>query len=157
MSDETGAANGIQFFGRVQDILLRQDIVRFEVQSWQVLKKVIGPVGYGIHSHMMTTLSLLNQSEELPELFMKSPEEIKLWRMLRRLTTNVHTNLDDRTIDLARKVQAYQIGHVEVLLDSDNEQIEIIQNDEVLSTVPLETLRKQPTQAFKIIKETVFV
>lgn len=157
VSDETGAANGIQFFGRVQDILLRQDIVRFEVQSWQVLKKVIGPVGYGIHSHMMTTLSLLNQSEELPELFMKSPEEIKLWRMLRRLTTNVHTNLDDRTIDLARKVQAYQIGHVEVLLDSDNEQIEIIQNDEVLSTVPLETLRKQPTQAFKIIKETVFV
>jgi uncharacterized protein len=157
VSDETGAANGIQFFGRVQDILLRQDIVRFEVQSWQVLKKVIGPVGYGIHSHMMTTLSLLNQSEELPELFMKSPEEIKLWRMLRRLTTNVHTNLDDRTIDLARKVQAYQIGHVEVLLDSDSEQIEIIQNDEVLSTVPLETLRKQPTQAFKIIKETVFV
>jgi uncharacterized protein len=156
VSNETGSANGIQFFGRVQDILLQQDKVRFEVQSWQVMRKVIRPVGYGIHSHMMTTISLLNQSEELPELFMKSPEEIKLWRMLRRLTTNVHTNLDDRTIDLARKVQAYQIGHVEVLLDSGSEQIEIIQNDEVLSTVPLETLRKQPTQAFKIIKETVF-
>jgi uncharacterized protein len=157
VSNETGVANGIQFFGRVQDILLRQDIVRFEVQSWQVLKKVIRPVGYGIQSHMMTTLSLLNQSEELPELFMKSPEEIKLWRMLRRLTTNVHTNLDDRTIDRARKVQAYQIGHVEVLLDSDSEQIDIIQNDELLNTVPLGILQKQPAQAFKIIKESVFV
>ncbi|WP_374055838.1 DUF2357 domain-containing protein [Rossellomorea sp. FM04394] len=157
VSNETGVANGIQFFGRVQDILLRQDIVRFEVQSWQVLKKEIRPVGYGIQSHMMTTLSLLNQSEELPELFIKSPEEIKLWRMLRRLTTNVHTNLDDRTIERARKVQAYQIGHVEVLLDSDSEQIDIIQNDEVLNTVPLGILQKQPAQAFKIIKESVFV
>lgn len=157
VSSETIAENGIQFFGRVQGITLQHDKVRFEVHSWQVLENIIQPVGYGIQSHMMTTLTLLNQSEELPELFMKSPEEIKLWRMLRRLTTNVQTNLDDRTIDRARKVQAYQIGHVEVLMDSISEQIEIIQDEETLNIVSFETLQKQPTKAFKIIKESVFV
>lgn len=48
---------------------------------------------------------------------MKSGEEIKLWRMLRRLSSKVFTGLDDVSVDRARKVLAYQIGHVEVLLN----------------------------------------
>ncbi|MBM7587642.1 putative component of viral defense system (DUF524 family) [Bacillus pakistanensis] len=156
VSNETGAVNGIRFYGRVLDVKVAGDKLRFEVESWRSLKSVIRPVGYGIQSHMMTTMSLLEQSEELPELFMKSGEEIKLWRMLRRLNSRVRTSLDDETIDFAGKVQAYQIGHFEVVLNPVSEQIEILQNHEVERTIPLEILQKQPSQAFKVIKESVF-
>jgi uncharacterized protein len=106
---------------------------------------------------MLTTMALLEQAEELPELFMKSGEEIKLWRMLRRLTSQVRTSLDDRTVDKARKILAYGIGHVEVLLNQSSTHVEILQHEEVLGSVPLEVLRKQPAKAFKIIKDAVFL
>ena len=138
------------------DIRVDGSKVRFEVESWQALKKVIRPVGYGIQSHMMTTMSLLEQSEELPELFMKSGEEIKLWRMLRRLTSRVFTSLDDVSVDRARKVLAYQIGHVEVVLNTVSGRIEVMQDGEVLEVVSLELLRRQPAQAFRLIRELVF-
>jgi uncharacterized protein len=105
---------------------------------------------------MMLRCSLLEQSEELPELFMKSGEEIKLWRMLRRLTSRVFTSLDDVSVDRARKVLAYQIGHVEVLMNKTEERIEVLQNGELFNTVPLNILYKQPAQAFKVIKEYIF-
>ncbi|WP_433747844.1 DUF2357 domain-containing protein [Falsibacillus pallidus] len=156
VSKETRAENGIQFYGRVQDVKVLEGKVRFEIESWMLLKKAIHPVGYGIQSHLVTTLSLLEQAEELPELFMKSGEEIKLWRMLRRLNSRVRTSLDDTAVDFARKIQAYQIGHVEVLLNAQNEQIEIMQHDEMIDSIPFEILQKQPTQAFKVIREAVF-
>ncbi|TYS89957.1 restriction endonuclease-like protein [Rossellomorea aquimaris] len=155
-SSDAGPLNGIQYFGRVEDIKVYDGKVKFEVKSWHALKKMIRPVGYGIQSHMMTTMSLLEQSEELPELFMKSGEEIKLWRMLRRLTSKVFTSLDDVSVDRARKVLAYQIGHVEVLLNRVSERIEVLQDGEVLEVVSLELLRKQPGMAFRLIKDAVF-
>ncbi|RLQ93622.1 restriction endonuclease-like protein [Falsibacillus albus] len=154
VSDATGAANGIQFYGRILDVKVEGDLVRFEVESWKTLKNVIQPVGYGIQSYLITTMPLLVQAEELPELFMKSAEEIKLWRMLRRLKSKVRTSLDEVTIDHARKIQAYQIGHVEVLFNEENEQIEIMQHDDLINAVPFETFQKQPTQAFKIIRKS---
>ena len=127
------------------------------MESWQALKKVIRPVGYGIQSHMMTTMSLLEQSEELPELFMKSGEEIKLWRMLRRLTSEVRTKLDKKSLDQAKKVQAYRIGHIEVVLNLQSNEIEIIECDNKVDLVPVEVLKTNPIQAFKIIKKAVFI
>ncbi|MGM0751767.1 MAG: DUF2357 domain-containing protein [Bacillota bacterium] len=156
VSSEAGPVNGIQYYGRVEDIKVNDGKVRFVVESWQALKKVIRPVGYGIQSHMMTTMSLLEQSEELPELFMKSGEEIKLWRMLRRLTSRVFTSLDDVSVDRARKVLAYQIGHVEVLLNRVSGRIEVLQDGEILEVVPLELLRKHPANVFRVIRELVF-
>lgn len=39
---------------------------------WKNTKQVIRPVKYGIATYMMTTLSLLNEAKELPELYMKN-------------------------------------------------------------------------------------
>lgn len=61
MSSEAGPENGIQYYGRVEDIKVYDGKVRFKVESWHALKKVIRPVGYGIQSHMMT-MALLEQS-----------------------------------------------------------------------------------------------
>ena len=41
----------------------------------------------------------------------------KLWRMLKRLTSNVKTELDQKYLDNARKIQAYQIGYFSVNID----------------------------------------
>ncbi|MEW4305793.1 hypothetical protein [Rossellomorea marisflavi] len=121
------------------------------------MNKEIRPVRYGIQSHILTTLSLLKQAEELLELFMKSHEEIKLWRMLRRLTSRVSMGLDNMSMDQAQKVLAYQIGHVEVLLNLFKRRIEVLQNDKILEVISLEMLRKQPAQTFKLIKESVYM
>ncbi|KQU63355.1 hypothetical protein ASG66_02790 [Bacillus sp. Leaf406] len=157
VSREIDTSNGIKFFGRVEDIETLDGKVRFMVESWQTLKKVIPPVGYGIQSHMMTTRSLLEQAEELPELFMKSAEEIKLWRMLRRLTSRVSTRLNDSDLDKAKKVLAYQIGHVEVLLNSAEELVEIVLNGELLDRFPLKLLNKKPAHIFSVIRELVLM
>lgn len=87
---------------------------------------------------------------------MKSGEEIKLWRMLRRLSSKVFTGLDDVSVDRARKVLAYQIGHVEVLLNRISGRIEVLQDGEVLEVVSLELLRKQPARASSLIRSFVF-
>lgn len=156
-SREIDTSNGIKFFGRVENMEILDGKVRFMVESWQTLKKVIPPVGYGIQSHMMTTRSLLEQAEELPELFMKSGEEIKLWRMLRRLTSRVSTRLNDSDLDKAKKVLAYQIGHMEVLLNSAEEQVDIVLNGELLDSFPLKLLNKKPTHIFSVIRELVLM
>lgn len=156
VSREIDTLNGIKFFGRVEDMEILDGKVRFMVESWQTLKKVIPPVGYGIQSHMMTTRSLLEQAEELPELFMKSGEEIKLWRMLRRLTSRVSTRLNDSDLDKAKKVLAYQIGHVEVLLNESEGQIEVVVEGKLFTHISIDDLKRVPSKVFRIIKESVY-
>lgn len=156
VSREIDTSNGIKFFGRVEDIEILNGKIRFIVESWQTLKKVIPPVGYGIQSHMMTTRSLLEQAEELPELFMKSGEEVKLWRMLRRLTSRVSTRLNDSDLDKAKKVLAYQIGHVEVLLNESEGQIEVVVEGKLITHISIDDLKRVPSKVFRIIKESVY-
>jgi uncharacterized protein len=159
VSTSTKAENGILFYGKVTNVEIKEksSTISFTVDYWRTLKEVIRPVGYGVQSHTITTLNMLTQAKEVPELFMKSAEEIKLWRMLRRLTSKVKTNLDDRTLDYAKKVQAYQIGHVEVALDSSNNRIEVLQHGEILESVTLEDLTKRPSYVFKVIRQSVFL
>ncbi|WP_144462466.1 hypothetical protein [Siminovitchia fortis] len=92
----------------------------------------------------------------MPELFMKSREEVKLWRMLRRLTTEVHTELDEEYVDRARKIQAYQIGHDSVVLDRDAGEIQVLHGEEVRKRIMLELLEKQPSRVFKVIRGEIF-
>lgn len=156
ISREIDTSNGIKFFGRVEDMEIFDGKVRFMVESWQTMKKVIPPVGYGIQSHMMTTRSLLEQAQELPELFMKSGEEVKLWRMLRRLTSRVSTRLNDSDLDKAKKVLAYQIGHVEVLLNESEGQIEVVVEGKLINHISIDDLKRVPSKVFRIIKESVY-
>lgn len=47
----------------------------------------------------LVLLNILKEAKELPELFMKSKEEIALWRMLRRLSDRICFELDNRYLD----------------------------------------------------------
>ncbi|MFS0647403.1 hypothetical protein [Siminovitchia sp. 179-K 8D1 HS] len=132
-------------------------VVRFYIERWQTLQEPIRPVGYGIQTYIVTTKNMLFQEKELPELYMKFGEEVKLWRMLRRFTTEVRTELDEKLVDRASKIQAYQIGYNAVVMDLKKQEICVWHGDEVRERVPLEMLRTSPAFVFKVIKEAIFV
>ncbi|RST61226.1 hypothetical protein D5F11_004055 [Siminovitchia terrae] len=96
------------------------------------------------------------QAKELPELFMTNGEKLKLWRMLRRLTTKVRTELDESHVDRAQKIQAYQIGHDSVVLDPDAREIQVLHGEEVRQRMPLELLERQPSRVLKLIRGEIF-
>ncbi|MBS4201309.1 restriction endonuclease-like protein [Bacillus sp. FJAT-49732] len=157
----SGVENGIQFYGEISRVEILEHLnsetrVRFHIYHWQTLKKTIRPVGYGIQTFIITTFSVLSHAKDLPELFMKSGEEVKLWRMLRRLTTNVKTALDAKIVDHASKIQAYQIGYYFVVIDPEQEEIHVMYGDDIVEKLPLETLKRQPSYVFRVVKETIF-
>ncbi|WP_342462875.1 restriction endonuclease-like protein [Ureibacillus sp. FSL K6-8385] len=156
-----GAApvNGVTCFGKITDVKFvkryeinelpknsSEEYVRFEIESWHFLKDIIRPVGYGISVYTMTTLNTLKEAKELPELFMKSKEEIALWRMLRRLSDRIRFDLDDRYLDKASKIKAYRIK--DIVIQLEDQQLAITRGTE-RKTLPVEALLKQPSMVFK--------
>ena len=93
-----GLENGISVYGKIEEVQsYRQDeaeYVRLTIEVWRNTKHVIRPVKYGIATYMMTTLTLLNEARELPELYMKNKQETTLWRMLRRISDHIKMELD---------------------------------------------------------------
>ncbi|ASL63663.1 5-methylcytosine-specific restriction related enzyme [Bacillus cereus] len=59
-----------------------------------------------IQTYTITTMSLLKEVKELPELFMKSKEERTLWKTLRRFTRQVKVELDHRNLDEASSIKS---------------------------------------------------
>lgn len=91
-----------------------EQVVTFTVIAWESLKKVIRPVGYGISSYMLTTLNTLKEAEELPELYMKSKDELAVWRTMRRLTRKPRIDLNHTSLDHASEIVQIQSGEVSV-------------------------------------------
>jgi uncharacterized protein len=158
-----GAApvNGVTCYGKIVDVKFvkrfeinelpknsSEECVKFEIESWHFLKNIVRPVGYGISVYTMTTLNTLKEAKELPELFMKSKEEITLWRMLRRLSDRIRFDLDDRYLDKASKIEAYRIKDIVIKLA--DHQLVITKGDEI-KTLPMDDLLKQPSMVFKEI------
>lgn len=155
--------NGIYFYGKIENITVKKrdqitslpskrqdDYAVIEVEGWRRLDHVIPPVGYGIRVYTMTTLNTLKQSQELPELFMKSQEEVQLWRMLRRLSSRVRTRLDRSYLDEATEIRAYQIRDVTVKVNQQRDIIEVIRGAD-RRDIPLAWLRQQRSRVFKEI------
>ena len=160
VSKSLNVENGIQFFSIINgfDIVSEHEEVTilFYLGAWSSLPNVIKPVGYGIQNTIITTINLLKQSTELPELFMKFGEEKKLWRMLRRLSSKVTTKLDSKLLDHAKKIHAYQIGFYAVDLNVDSREIHVSLYDQLLTTIPLEQLVRDPSYVFNQLRDIIF-
>jgi hypothetical protein len=155
--------NGIYFYGKITDVRIKKrkqitslpspkqnDYAVIHVAGWRTLDAVIPPVGYGIQVYTMTTLNALKQAKELPELFMKSSEEVALWRMLRRLSNRVRMQLDHTYLDQATGIQGYSIRDIKVDLNRATETLRLSKHGNT-KEIPIEWLRKQPTYVFKEI------
>jgi uncharacterized protein len=148
--------NGVHFYGKIKEVKPfkdeREEYMRFHVDVWANLLQPIKPVNYGVSSYIITTLNTLKEAQELPELFMKSRGEMRIWRMLRRVSDQIKVDLDDKNLDTASRVIEYKIKDIRVSMDKFAREVKFIKNgaEELISTVELE---KNPSGVFKKLIE----
>ncbi|WP_342605854.1 restriction endonuclease-like protein [Peribacillus sp. FSL E2-0159] len=140
--------NGVREYGEIIRIATEEDTVRFYVKVWKNTKQVIRPVKYGIATYMMTTLSLLNEAKELPELYMKNKQETTLWRMLRRISDQIEINLDNKVLDEALGIGTFTFKGIEIHLDKEKQTLSI-RNDSQERVLGKDLLIHQPSKVFK--------
>ncbi|MDM5360418.1 hypothetical protein [Peribacillus sp. ACCC06369] len=140
--------NGVREYGEIKRIATEEDSVRFFVEVWKNTKQVIRPVKYGIATYMMTTLSLLNEAKELPELYMKNKQETTLWRMLRRISDQIEINLDNKVLDEALGVGTFSFKEIEIHLDKEKRTLSI-RNDSQERVLGTDLLIHQPSKVFR--------
>lgn len=153
-----GNIHGIKEYGEIEEICLIQndnvEYVRFNVACWNNLKQVIRPVHYGIATYAMTTINTLKEAKELPELFMKSQNEMRLWRMLRRLSDKIKIELDHSMLDKATSVDTFGIKDITVHFEKENKKMLFRKNTDEIR-VELDLLEKQPSQVFKLLLQVL--
>lgn len=144
--------NGVSEYGKIKNIQVvkngDEEEIRFEVEFWQRTPKVIHPVGYGIAVYAMSALNILKEAEELPELFMKTKEEMTLWRMLRRVSDQVKLELNDENLEKASQINFFSFKNIKIELIKDREVI-AISNEQNKKEISIELLSKQPSMVFK--------
>jgi uncharacterized protein len=146
--------NGIKYYGKIEEVITTKiegvDCINFHVSNWIHLNNLIKPVGYGISSYMITTLNNLKESTELPELFMKSSEEMIIWRMLRRVSDKLVLYLDNDNLDHANQVTNYKINNMRVSLDRQDQSIKFISELREVEVSSYE-LKQNPSGVFKLL------
>lgn len=142
--------NGISIYGEITNINIKGDSIIFYVKHWKTLSNVIKPVNYGIASHVWTTYQLLQEAKELPELFVKSQEELTLWRLLRRISNNIFIDLDTYILDRASKITKFDIQGLIIYLDQETERITIEKENEI-NVIKYDELKNNLSQVFNKI------
>lgn len=158
----SGEENGIRYYGKVQRITPKvgrniegisidsdEEYLYFKIKYWLRVEEFVRPVNYGISSYVMTTLNTLKQARELPEIFMKSSEEVALWRMLRRISHDIKVVLDDRMVDQASRVKSYGLGELVVEVDSDASLLRIVRGEVKIKEIALKELEERPSGVFR--------
>ena len=102
----------------------------------------------------MTTIDTLKEAKELPELFMKSKDEMILWRMLRRVSDRIKLDLNDPIMDHATRVKEYRINDIRVKLERKENKLVFVKKD-IERSIDLYLLDKNPTAVFKVLMEFV--
>ncbi|MGY3716240.1 DUF2357 domain-containing protein [Sutcliffiella cohnii] len=145
-----GKENGILHYGKISSVDINGDVVKFTVDVWMQLPKVVRPVGYGIATYAMTTLRTLKQAKELPELFMQTDEEKMIWQTLRRVSDQIKVDLDHHNVDEAEKILSYKVKEMTIVLNIDDETLSIeTKNGEV--NKDFREFRRNPAMLFKVI------
>jgi len=144
--------HGVTVYGKIQEVRPynggNEKYIRLVVGYWTNIENIIKPVNYGISSYVMTTFKLMKEAKELPELFMRSNEEMTIWRMLRRVSDRIKIDLDQTNIDQATRIKEYQIKNVSIQIDKVNREI-TFHNSGVMKKISVELLVKNPSAVFK--------
>lgn len=103
-----GDASGIKYYGKIKEIkeVKRSQIIeikknseeiyyRFEIEKWNELEKVIEINGQSIRNFIYTTEYLLKNATTISELYIKSIDEFRIWKELKRFSDRLSTKLKD--------------------------------------------------------------
>ncbi|HDR7622164.1 TPA: restriction endonuclease-like protein [Bacillus mycoides] len=153
-----GEKGGIQYVAKIKHIHMQQndEYVHFELEPWKKLDHLIRPVGYGIQTYTITTMSLLKEVQELPELFMKSKEERILWKTLRRFTKQVKVELDHNNLDEASSIKSYYVQDVQIWVDYESGVV-MVGRDGLVKEVALELVVGRSSVLFREVLEVLNV
>ncbi|MCM3764484.1 restriction endonuclease-like protein [Neobacillus niacini] len=155
--------NGVYFYSQVEEVQIvkgteiqfiptikDQDYAFFKLKPWETLGQVIRPVQYGISVYVLTTLNTLKYSNELPELFMKSNEEVTLWRMMRRISNHIKVHLDENELDNASNITYLNLRNIDIHINHVDKTL-VIENSSLSEIMDLKDLESQPSKVFKVI------
>jgi hypothetical protein len=148
--------NGVTDIGRIKEVKVdrknsnEEEHIRFEIEVWESLKHIVKPVGYGISVYTMTTLNTLKKARELPEIFMKSKEEVALWRMIRRISDKVNVDLDEKYLDHANRVKQFLVKDISFKIIPEEKRL-LIEKNEQLLYLEVYDLFYRPSGVFKEI------
>ncbi|WP_071394226.1 hypothetical protein [Bacillus tuaregi] len=149
---------GVWEYGKIVDVTFVEvnqlEQVRFHVDYWRNLQQVITPVHYGIANYALTSINMLKEARELPELFLKSQNELVLWRMLRRVSDQIKITLNENNLDEATYVHSYSIKNIKIELNKAKREI-VFKKGNQEKVVSIEWLEKQPSKVFRIVLELV--
>ncbi|WP_430787224.1 DUF2357 domain-containing protein [Virgibacillus flavescens] len=159
---EFGNRMGVSLLGFVEEVVFVNgkeldigddsvDYAVIQIKVWESLDKTIKPVNYGIKQYMMTTLANVKEANELPQLFMKTPEEMKLWKMLRRISSQVNVELNDLYVDKAGSIKSFETNGMKLRL-TDVLNIELSKGDSA-EVIPGGDLLRNPSGVFRRIVE----
>ena len=124
------------------------------MEYWQKLKQIIRPVHYGIANYVITTIDILKEAQELPELFMKSKNEMVLWRMLRRVSDQIRVTLDKKNIDEATTIDSYFIKDITIQIEKETREMVFKKENEEIK-ISVDVLEKQPSHVFKLLLQLI--
>ncbi|MBO0533565.1 DUF2357 domain-containing protein [Clostridium botulinum] len=155
---------GITYCGRVKDIKIvaRKEIkeipknseelyLRFEVYDWKKLNRSLKVEGYQVRKVLYTTEYLLNNSEVVTELLIKSKEEFRIWKELKRMHREIKTILNSKSIGNETRLSGFSINNMDVYIDEDT--IKIINKGKICGKYTLKEFRKYPTVVVKNIRD----
>ncbi|WP_099364684.1 restriction endonuclease-like protein [Fredinandcohnia onubensis] len=155
--------NGIVCYGKITEVKFvkgfeidepptdsYEEYVIFNIDVWKTIYRPIIPVGYGISIYSITTLSILRDAKELPEIFMKSKEERIIWRMLRRISDQITIELDAPILDQATKIQRFRFNNILVNFNNQERQMTII-HEKGEKVIDYDELIKKPSGVFRKI------
>lgn len=125
--------------------------LRFEVYDWKKLNRSLKVEGYQVRKVLYTTEYLLNNSEVVTELLIKSKEEFRIWKELKRMHREIKTILNSKSIGNETRLSGFSINNMDVYIDEDT--IKIINKGKICGKYTLKEFRKYPTVVVKNIRD----
>lgn len=154
---------GIRYYGSIKDIkiLPRREIkeipknsdelyVRFEVDEWKELKVPLKVEGYQVRKIVYTTDYLLHNSNVVTELLIKSKEEFRIWKELKRIDEKISGITNLQHIDNDVKLGGFKVKDMNICIIDD--KINVIKAGVVCGEYSLDDFRKYPGGVVREIK-----
>lgn len=155
-----GKESGIQWYGEVTKTMLvkRSSIseiprdsdklyFRFEVKEWRRLpKKIRIKEGWPWFDRKYTNMFLLKHSEEVPELWIKSEEEYRLYSELKRIMRDIEINQKSSNL-------GFLIN--DILITLENEKIQAYGNKKLLTEYRVKDFACRPNAVLREISKLI--
>lgn len=151
-----GADAGVQYYGEVTKCIpvRRCDIkeipssktelyYRFEIKEWKRLSKPISAKEMRFVKYL-TNLFLLEHSSEMPELWIGSEEEFRLYSELKRAVNDTSINDDDSNL-------GFNFG--EFMLSFDDGKISVSKGKQTFAQYDITDFSRSPNAVFRQIKK----